>query len=282
MKSPISFLFQTTEVIKMNKNIGFIGAGKMAQAMIEGIVNSKIIEPEKIMASAATEKTRKKINQMYKLQVTPFNKEVAAFADILILAVKPSIHNEIIDEIRNDLKPNSIVVTIAAGITIANVESFFGYPVKVVRTMPNTPALVGEGMTVLCPNHYISETEVESVEQLLNTFGKSERLPEELMDAVPAISGSSPAYVYMLIEALADGGVRQGIPRDKAYRLGAQAVLGAARMVLETEKHPGELKDHVCTPGGATIEAVTVLEEKRFRGAVLSAMDSCTKKVKSL
>jgi pyrroline-5-carboxylate reductase len=268
--------------MKMEKNIGFIGAGKMAQAMMEGILNSKLIGPENILASAATEKTRNSINQKYNLHVTPFNKEVAKFADILIIAVKPSIHKEIFEEIRNDMKANSIVVTIAAGITLADVEKLFGYPVKVVRTMPNTPALVGEGMTVLCPNHYISETEVENVEQLLNTFGKSERLPEELMDAVPALSGSSPAYVYMLIEALADGGVRQGIPRDQAYRLGAQAVLGAARMVLETEKHPGELKDHVCTPGGATIEAVSVLEEKRFRGAILSAMDSCTKKVKSL
>lgn len=266
----------------MDKKIGFIGAGKMAQAILAGILNSELIRPEKIMASAATEKTLNIINQKFNLYATLDNKEVAKFADILIIAVKPSLHSMIIEEIKKDLKKESIVITIAAGVTLSDVEELFGYEVKVVRTMPNTPSLVGEGMTVFCPNKHISELEVETVVELLNTFGKSESMPEELMDAVPAISGSSPAYVYMLIEALADGGVRQGIPRDQAYRLGAQAVLGAAKMVLDTEIHPGKLKDDVCTPGGATIEAVSVLEEKRFRGAILSAMDSCTKKVKSL
>jgi pyrroline-5-carboxylate reductase len=137
-------------------------------------------------------------------------------------------------------------------------------------------------MTVICPNDFIIEEEIKEVERLFQSFGKTERLEEKLMDAVPAISGSSPAYVYMLIEALADGGVSQGIARDKAYRLASQAVLGAAKMVLETGIHPGALKDSVCTPGGATIEAVTTLEKKQFRGAVLTAMESCTSKVKSL
>jgi pyrroline-5-carboxylate reductase len=148
--------------------------------------------------------------------------------------------------------------------------------------MPNTPSLVNAGMSVLCGNKYIREEEFILVEQLFQNFGQTERLEEKLMDAVPAISGSSPAYVYMFIEAMADGGVRQGIPRDKAYRLAAQAVLGAAKMVLETGVHPGELKDQVCTPGGATIEAVATLEKEQFRGAILAAMESCTIKVKTL
>jgi pyrroline-5-carboxylate reductase len=266
----------------MNKTIGFIGAGKMAEAMIGGMIESNIIPKEKIMASARTHKTIAEINNTYGISTTLDNKEVSRFADILILAVKPDLHERVIAELKNNMKNEAIVITIAAGITLADVERAFAYNIKAVRTMPNTPSLVREGMTVLCPNEYINEEEIQEVERLFQSFGKTERLEEKLMDAVPAISGSSPAYVYMLIEALADGGVQQGIPRDKAYRLASQAILGAAKMVLETGNHPGALKDSVCTPGGATIEAVTTLEKKKFRGAVLAAMESCTEKVKSL
>ncbi|HJV31946.1 MAG TPA: pyrroline-5-carboxylate reductase, partial [Bacillales bacterium] len=259
-----------------------IGAGKMAQAMVEGILNSEKISPGHIMASAATEKTLEKLTQKYEILVTNNNPDVARFADILILAVKPDLHANIIREIKNSVNEETIIVTIAAGITLADMEIFFERKIKAIRTMPNTPSLVGEGMTVICPNERINETELKIVEDLFQSFGKTERLEEKLMDAVPAISGSSPAYIYMVIEALADGGVKQGIPRQKAYRLAAQAVLGAAKMVLETGKHPGELKDNVCTPGGATIEAVASLEKSHFRGAILSAMESCTEKIKTL
>ena len=266
----------------MNKKIGFIGAGKMAQAMIEGILKSKMIPNENIIASAKTEGTLEKIESNYRIRTTQNNQEVARFADILILAVKPDQHSNVIQEIRNDMHPDSIIITIAAGITLNDIEREFGFNIKCVRTMPNTPSFVGEGMTAICSNERLNEEEVLEVELLFHTFGKTERLDERLMDAVPAISGSSPAYVYMMIEAMADGGVKQGIPRDKAYRLAAQAVLGAAKMVLETDRHPGELKDNVCTPGGATIEAVAELEKRQFRGSVLAAMESCTSKVKSL
>lgn len=266
----------------MNKKIGFIGAGKMAQAMIEGILISKIIPKENIIASAKTEGTLEKIKSNYQIRTTHDNQEVARFADILILAVKPDQHTNVIQEIKNDIHPECTIITIAAGITMNVIEKEFGFNVKVVRTMPNTPSLVGEGMNAICSNDRLSEDEVLVVERLFQTFGKTERLDERLMDAVPAISGSSPAYVYMMIEAMADGGVKQGIPRDKAYRLAAQAVLGAAKMVLETDKHPGELKDNVCTPGGATIEAVAELEKRQFRGSILAAMESCTRKAKSL
>lgn len=266
----------------MNKKIGFIGAGKMAQAMIEGIVQSKAISRESILASAATEKTIQKLKDKYGIRTTLNNWEVAEFADILILAVKPDLHSPIMKEIKKKVKPDTIVITIAAGITLEDMEKELGFQVKAVRTMPNTPSLVGEGMTVICPNDRLSEDEVKAVEGIFKTFGKTELLEEKLMDAVPAISGSSPAYVYMFIEALADGGVRNGIPREKAYRLASQAVLGAAKMVLETGMHPGKLKDDVCTPGGATIEAVITLEERQFRGAVLAAMESCSSKLKKL
>ncbi|MED4227569.1 pyrroline-5-carboxylate reductase [Neobacillus cucumis] len=266
----------------MFKKIGFIGAGKMAQAMIAGIVKANNESKKKIMASAATEKTINAVSEKFGILTTIHNKDVARFADILILAIKPDSHPKIIEEIKSEINQNTIIVTIAAGIKLADLERLFGFQVKAVRTMPNTPSLVKAGMSVLCGNKYILEEELILVEQLFQSFGQTERLEEKLMDAVPAISGSSPAYVYMFIEAMADGGVRQGIPRDKAYRLAAQAVLGAAKMVLETGVHPGELKDQVCTPGGATIEAVATLEKEQFRGAVLAAMESCTIKVKSL
>jgi pyrroline-5-carboxylate reductase len=266
----------------LNKKIGFIGAGKMAQAMLEGILKSKMIPKENIIASAKTEGTLEKIESNYQIRTTQNNQDVARFADILILAVKPDQHSNVIQEIKNDVHSDSIIITIAAGITLDDIEREFGVNVKAVRTMPNTPSFVGEGMTAICSNERLNEEEVLEVELLFHTFGKTERLDERLMDAVPAISGSSPAYVYMMIEAMADGGVKQGIPRDKAYRLAAQAVLGAAKMVLETDRHPGELKDNVCTPGGATIEAVAELEKRQFRGSVLAAMESCTRKAKSL
>jgi pyrroline-5-carboxylate reductase len=270
------------KVCFLNKKIGFIGAGKMAQAMIEGIIRSKMIPKENIIASAKTESTREKIKSNYQILTTHDNQEVAKFADVLILAVKPDQHRHVIHEIKNHTHPESIIITIAAGITLSDIEKEFGFQVKCVRTMPNTPSLVGEGVSAICSNERLNEEEAVDVERLFQTFGKTERLDEKLMDAVPAISGSSPAYVYMLIEAMADGGVIQGIPRDKAYRLAAQAVLGAAKMVLETGSHPGELKDNVCTPGGATIEAVAELEKRQFRGSVLAAMERCTEKVKLL
>ena len=153
-----------------------------------------------------------------------------------------------------------------------------GETAKVIRTMPNTPALVGEGMSALCANRNITKEELQDVVKIFESFGKIEILEEKLIDVVPAVSGSSPAYVYMFIEALGDGAVLQGMPRDKAYKMAAQAVLGAAKMVLETGEHPGKLKDDVCSPGGTTIEAVYTLEKNNFRGPVISAMESCTEK----
>lgn len=266
----------------MNKKIGFIGFGKMAQAMAGGMIHSGLVNPKEIEASMRTEETRAFASEQFGIGVSPSNRQVARFADVLFLAVAPYTYFEVIEEIKEDIKQDVIIITIAAGITTADVENAFGQKVKVVRTMPNTPSLVGSGMTAVSANIEITDEELHSVEKLLGSFGKVEVIAESQMDAIPAISGSSPAYVYMMIEAMADGGVRQGLARDQSYRLAAQAVLGAAQMVLETGKHPGELKDQVTSPGGATIAAVSTLEQERFRGAVLAAMDSCTAKVKEL
>ena len=171
-----------------------------------------------------------------------------------------------------------IIVSIAPGKTLDWLFGQFGKKVKLVRCMPNTPALVGEGMTGVCSNEAVTEGELEMVLRILESCGRAEVLPERLMDAVVSVSGSSPAYVFLFIEAMADAAVADGMPRAQAYRFAAQAVLGSAKLVLETGKHPGELKDMVCSPGGTTIEAVRVLEEKGMRSAVMEAMKACTAK----
>ena len=263
----------------MNKTIGFIGCGNMAQAMIGGIIKSKLVSSEKVIVSNPTNVNLNKVKEKYNILVTNSNKDVAKFSDIVMLAVKPNKYFEVIDEIKPYLKKDVVIVTIAAGITLDHMSIALGEAAKVIRTMPNTPALVGAGMSALCANINITKEELQEVVNIFESFGKIEILQENLIEIVPAVSGSSPAYVYMFIEALGDGAVLQGMPREKAYRMAAQAVLGAAKMVLETGQHPGKLKDDVCSPGGTTIEAVYTLEKNNFRGSVISAMESCSKKV---
>ncbi|PGL69132.1 pyrroline-5-carboxylate reductase [Bacillus sp. AFS055030] len=266
----------------MNKKIGFIGCGKMAQAMIGGLIDSKVIEKHQIFVSARSNETLVKVKDLYQVQTLNSNIDLAKQVDYLFLAVKPDLYPTIIEEIKEFVSINTVIITIAAGITLEGVEKSFGKEVKIIRTMPNTPSLVREGMSALCHNQLVTDDELAEVMEIFNSFGKCELVSEKLMDAIPAISGSSPAYVYLMIEALADGAVLQGIKRDQAYKLAAQAVLGAAKMVLETELHPGELKDQVCTPGGATIEAIAELEKQGFRSSIISAMERCTEKSMSL
>jgi pyrroline-5-carboxylate reductase len=266
----------------MNENIGFIGFGKMAKAMIGGIIASKLVAEKNIWVSSRSADKVEQARAAFNINSTEDNKAVASEADFLFIAVPPNEYMTVIDEIKSEVKENAVIITVAAGITINQVEARFEKPTKVVRTMPNTPSFVGEGMTAICSNTLVNYEDLNSVRTLLSCFGEVEEIVEEKMDAIPAISGSSPAYVFMMIEAMADGGVKQGLSREQSYRLAAQAVLGAAKMVLETGSHPAELKDQVCSPGGATIEAVATLEEKQFRGAILAAMNSCTEKVKQL
>lgn len=261
--------------------IGFIGCGNMAAAMIRGILKSGLASRKEIMASAKTERTQQKIrNELGILCGT--NTETASCSDILFLAVKPQYYEEVILEIREKVRKDEIIVTIAPGKSIAYLTSLFGEGQKIVRTMPNTPAMVGEGMTAVCPGTAVSEEDLGLVIKLLESFGKAEVIPESLMDVATAVSGSSPAYIFLVIEAMADGAVADGMPREKAYRFAAQAVLGSAKMVLETGKHPGELKDMVCSPGGTTMEAVRVLEEKGLRSALIEAEKACVKKSREM
>jgi pyrroline-5-carboxylate reductase len=261
--------------------LGFIGAGNMAQAMIGGVLESGILQRDEIIASAATQKTVEKVQKEYGIYATLDNKEIAK-ADIIFLAVKPIYCEQVIKEIKDVVSGQQIIVSIAAGKSMAWLEGQFGGQKKIIRTMPNTPALVCEGITAVCPNGNISNEELKSVCNLLESFGKAEVIPESMMDAVIAVSGSSPAYVFLFIEAMADAAVAEGMPRAQAYQFAAQSVLGSAKMVLETGKHPGELKDMVCSPAGTTIEAVRVLEQEGFRGSVMSCMRACADKSRNM
>lgn len=261
--------------------IGFIGCGNMASAMIKGIMGKQLVSAEDLMASAKSEKTKERIRAELGIR-TADNRTVAETADVLVLAVKPIYMEEVIREIRDAVHPETIIVTLAPGKTLQWLEESFGTEVKLVRTMPNTPALVGEGMTALCPNHCVGAEELQRVIAVFKSFGKVQVVREPMIDVVVGVSGSSPAYVFMFIEAMADAAVADGMPRAQAYEFAAQSVLGSAKMVLETGKHPGELKDMVCSPGGTTIEAVRVLEEKGLRSAVIEAQKACVKKARGL
>ena len=258
--------------------LGFIGTGNMAGAIMGGIIKKGIIAPEEIIGSDIMEAGRERTKKEHGIHVTADNIEVTQKAEVLVLSVKPQFYAQTIAEIKDAVREDQLIITIAPGKTLAWLEEQFGKKVKLVRCMPNTPALVGEGMTGVCCNEEVSDAEMQDVLKILESCGKAEMLPERLIDVVVSVSGSSPAYVFMFIEAMADAAVADGMPRAQAYRFAAQAVLGSAKMVLETGKHPGELKDMVCSPGGTTIEAVRVLEEKGMRSAVIEAMKACVKK----
>ena len=262
--------------------IGFIGCGNMAKAMLGGILKNEICAKEDVIATAKSEASRENARNTYGIQVTADNIEAAKSADVLVLAVKPIFYEEVIHEIKDAVDEKKIIISIAPGKTLAWLEEQFGKKVKLVRCMPNTPALVGEGMTGVCCNEEVSDAEMQDVLKILESCGKAEMLPERLIDVVVSVSGSSPAYVFMFIEAMADAAVAQGLPRTQAYTFAAQAVLGSAKMVLETGMHPGTLKDMVCSPGGTTIDAVCELERMGFRASVESAMRVCGEKSKKM
>lgn len=268
------------EVLEMK--IGFIGCGNMATAMLGGILKNQMIPADEIIGSTSRQESLDRIKEKFGICTTLDNKEVAKKSEVIVLAVKPQYYEAVIKEIRDEVNRDKIVVTIAPGKTLEWLGDGFEKPLKIIRCMPNTPALVGEGITGVCANDLVSSEELEMVCGILRACGSTEVISEHLMDVVVSVSGSAPAYVFMFIEAMADGAVADGMPRAQAYKFAAQAVLGSAKMVLETGKHPGELKDMVCSPGGTTIEAVRVLEEKGMRSAVIEAMKACVKKSRGM
>lgn len=256
----------------MNLKIGFIGSGNMAQAIIGGMIDSNLVSKDNIYATAVSDKTINLVKEKYGVNTSKDNKDVANKTDIIFLAVKPNVYKTVIDEIKDVVDEDKLIVTIAAGQTIENIEDMFGRELRIIRTMPNTPALVGEGMGLITANKKATNEDVENVVKIFNSFGKSEIVEEALIDTAGSLSGCGPAYTYMYIEALADAAVESGVKRDLAYKLAAQMVLGSAKMVLESGEHPGKLKDNVCSPGGTTIKGVNSLEQAGFRGVVIDAL----------
>ncbi len=261
--------------------IGIIGIGNMGFAILKGLL--KTYGREDIIFTDVNRDRCARITEEMGVAHVESNAQCAGEATYVVLAVKPQYFDPVLSDIRNEVTENHVIISIAPGITTAQLREKLGQEKRVVRAMPNTPALLGEGMTGVCyEEKAFSREEKESIEDIFRSLGRMRIVEERLMNAVVCASGSSPAYVYMFIEALADGAVKYGLPRDAAYEMAAQTVLGSARMVLETGEHPGALKDKVCSPGGTTIEGVSALEEFGFRNAVIKAADACFKKCEKL
>lgn len=261
--------------------IGFIGMGNMGGAILGGLL--KIYSPERMIFTDVLQEKMEAVTAQTRVPHTATNMECAQQAKFLILAVKPQYFEPVFADIRQVLTKDQVLISLAPGITIDSITKRLGGNVRVVRVMPNTPALLGEGMTgVSYDPDAFTEEEKSEIKTIFTSCGRMELVEERLMDAVGCVSGSSPAYVYMFIEALADSGVKYGLSRKTACTMAAQAVLGSAKMVLETQKHPGQLKDDVCSPGGTTIAGVSALEEHGFRNAVIKASDACYEKTRQM
>lgn len=253
---------------------GFIGMGNMGYAILKGLLKNN--KTEAIVFTDANSERMEYVSGETGVQCVQTNAACAGLSKYLILAVKPQYYDVVLKDIKTALTGNHVVISIAPGKSINELKDRLGQDKRIVRAMPNTPALLGEGMTGVCYEPALFDQEEKRIiSEFFNSFGKMRIVEERLMNAVVCASGSSPAYVYMFIEALADSAVKYGLPRDAAYEMAAQTLIGSAKMVLETGEHPGRLKDQVCSPGGTTIAGVSALEENGFRSAVIKAADAC-------
>ena len=266
----------------IKSNIGFLGAGKMATALAKGFVRAEIVFPKEIIAGDLYGVARNIFAKETGAKTTASNSDVLKFSNVLILATKPDQVPIALAEIAGAFTKNHLLISIAAGVTLAKLENLLPAGARVIRVMPNTPALVGEAASVFALGKSATVADGELAKKLLSAVGVALQVKESLLDAVTGLSGSGPAYVYQFIEALSDGGVASGLPRDIATKLAAQTVLGAAKMVLETGQHPGALKDQVTSPGGTTIEGLHALEKGKLRATVMSAVRAATEKSKKL
>ncbi len=266
----------------LKERIGFIGGGKMGEALVKGVLRAKLSSAGKIIVSDVDKKRCQILEKATGIKTTQENKKVTSGSDIIILAIKPNVMGDILEELKNDITPKHLVVSIAAGIPLSFIESFLNKGCRAIRVMPNTPCLVGETAAGYALGKNATRGDGKLVGEILNAVGKSYLLEEKHLDAVTGLSGSGPAFVYTVIEALSDGGVKMGLPRDISTKLAAQTVLGAAKMVLETGMHIGVLRDFVTSPGGTTIAGLHALEKGGIRNALINAVEAATKKSKRL
>ena len=266
----------------LKKKIGIIGAGKIGSAIARGVIRAGLVPPAQIMASDVSEVLRQSIAAELGVKVASENNQVCDFADIVILAVKPQIVDAVAQEIANSLGQAKLLISVAAGVPLSRLERNLGPGVRVARVMPNIPCVVGAGASGYAAGTHATSADLENVGAILNSFGIGLPVEEKYLDAVTGLSGSGPAYVFVFIEALADGGVQAGLPREVALKLALQTVYGAARMALESARHLGELKDEVTSPGGTTIAGLYALEQKGFRGVVMDAIVNATRRSQEL
>jgi pyrroline-5-carboxylate reductase len=262
--------------------IGVIGAGNMAEALIRGLVKGGHVPADHVAASGPRNERIEELRAAYGIDVTTENRDVARRAGILVLAVKPQILDKVLREIGDLLKPGLLLVSIAAGVDTATIEDAVPDGVRVVRAMPNTPALVGAGATAISPGKHASEADLATARALFDAVGITVVLDESHLDAVTGLSGSGPAYIFLILEALADAGVKVGLSRRNAQRLAAQTVMGSAKLLLETDEHPGKLKDMVTSPGGTAIAGLHTLEEGGLRTTLINAVETATKRSREL
>jgi pyrroline-5-carboxylate reductase len=262
----------------IEKRIGFIGAGQMATALGEGFARAALVNPPDLVAFDPSSDACERFTKATGGRILAGNLEVARTADVLILAVKPQQMVRVAAELKGQIRPETLVISIAAGIRLATLEQGFGENLRLVRVMPNTPCLVGQGASAYCLGGKATAEDGQLVQQLLSAVGLAVAVEEKMLDAVTGLSGSGPAFVYVIIEALSDGGVRMGLPRAVATALAAQTVLGAAQMVRTTGEHPGVLKDRVASPGGTTIAGLQALEQAGLRGGLMAAVEAATRR----
>jgi pyrroline-5-carboxylate reductase len=262
--------------------IGFLGAGKMASALARGFLRAGLVTAQELMASDVSEAARTAFTANVGARAVAANAEAAKFGEVLIVAVKPDQVAGVLDEVRPCLTAGHLVISIAAGVPLKRLEEALFKGARVIRVMPNTPALVGAGATAYALGQWATREDAALTQRLFSAVGLALEVKEKLLDAVTGLSGSGPAYACLMIEALSDGGVAAGLPREVATKLAAQTVLGSARLVLETGQHPAALKDMVASPGGATMAGLHQLEKAGLRGALMSAVRAAADKSSQL
>jgi pyrroline-5-carboxylate reductase len=264
------------------KKIAFLGSGNMAEALVKGLLAAGASTAAEIVCAEPREDRRRELQQRYAVRTVSSNREAVAAADLVLLSVKPQVIDAVLDEISPEVAATKLVVSIAAGVPIAAIAKRLPEGTRIIRTMPNTPALAGAGAAALAAGPHATPADLALAKQIFEAVGTAVVVPEPLLDAVTGLSGSGPAFVYLFIEALSDGGVKAGLARAEALQLAAQTVLGSAKLVLESGEHPGRLKDQVTSPGGTTIAGVHALEKAGFRGAVMDAVEAAARRSREL
>jgi pyrroline-5-carboxylate reductase len=266
----------------ITQRIGIVGSGKMGEALISGLINSKSITVNKLRASDVREQRREYIKKAYGISCYFDNSELVNESDVVILAIKPGDMKTVLEHIRDDVTIKHLIISIAAGIRTDFISNELPLEVQIIRAMPNNPAMVGEGMTVLAPMTNVSKKNLQIANEVFLSIGKVVVLEEKHLDAVTGLSGSGPAYFFLIIEALAEAGVNEGIPRDVSVLLAAQTCLGSARMVMETGEKPGELIKRIATPGGTTVQGLAELEKGKVKSSFIKAVEKATRRSREL